>query len=254
MALNRPLRARNRRLPSPPDMERKSDETTKSKSISERELVPKALSENVALRLDASPANISDPASPYAGVLSKAPVGRPAPPPSFSSGVSAIKGERNELISELTGVFSRGISGHLGKVDIKKIESETNVDYAAIWKTQLQRAIDDYLQAGKKMLEAGLKSNAALSLACSVFASMLAAGELFALEQWETIQESMGQDLTTTSMFNILHLMFEALSHRSKQEIAQVIEALKRIETFSLDDQELIANIAEYLAARAKSF
>ena len=192
--------------------------------------------------------------TPYSGIL-------PANPPSWQDyqksmqeAVSKEKVESTELLNELADVISKGIDSKLEKVDVEQLESEKDIDYATILKNQFNKATNDYFEAGKKFQEAGLRSNAAMSYACAVFSSILGSGENYAFHQWNIIKDQLDKALKSSMLFSIIEQMFQALDKRSKEGIYGVINLLKHLETFTVEDQELIANIAAYLAKRAEIF
>ncbi|OLS23244.1 MAG: hypothetical protein HeimC3_25850 [Candidatus Heimdallarchaeota archaeon LC_3] len=291
MVLNRPLRTRKRKLPPPPGqqiprVEQKIPQQVESPkipsptNISPNDLpkihtplsdLPKIHTSPSDLpkihtplsdlpRTHTSPSGLPPLPStdqpkeetPYSSIL-------PANPPSWQDyqksmqeAVAKEKVESTELLNELADVISKGIDSKLEKVDVEHLEKD--IDYATILKIQFNKATNDYFEAGKKFQEAGLRSNSAMSYACAVFSSILGSGENYAFHQWKIIKDQLDEALKSSILFSIIEQMFQALDKRSKEGIYGVLNLLKRLETFSVEDQELIANTAAYLAKRAEVF
>ncbi|MHA1983001.1 MAG: hypothetical protein ACW967_01525 [Candidatus Hodarchaeales archaeon] len=254
MVLNRPLRPRKRKLPPPPNqiipnLERNIPQEPIQQPISptqpdfpQSDLPPLISSEQKL------------PASPYSGTLSSASHNPQPTEGSQSVGYLQQNTGKTELLSELADVISQGVGSKLKKVDFDSLDSEKDLDYATILKNQFEKAMEDYLEAGRKFQESGLKSNAAMSYACAIFSSILGSGENYARHHWNIIKEDAGDEFKTSTLFDIIEQMFNALDKRSKEEIYKVLNLLKKLDTFSLEDQELIANTASYLVKRSEIF
>lgn len=249
MSLNNPLRPRNRKLPFPPkDNKNELDEAldqlssfTPSNNLNILGTAPIKKTISASSRPKIVPQEI--PNAPTKTILKE------DTEPRLDDYVS-----RRRLMSELSGLLSKGIENTLEKVDIKTIESDTNANYDSIRRKGFQKAIIDYFEAGKKFQEAGLRNNASLSFTCSVLSALLAEGEMVAESVWTQVQDIAEEQLKNAFVFQLIPLIFEGLKTSSRNKIAVVIEALKKIESFNDDDQELIANAAGYLAKRAKNF
>lgn len=265
MVLNRPLRPRRRRLPPPPNQVIPNPITNYHQEIrDEATLQPQTIFPQPQMNITNEYPQGTLPPLKTSGIQNRSPIYSGAVPPGTSEWNQRNEQQNKEysqkgigstdLLSELADVISQGIDSKLEKVDFDSIESEKDLDYATILKTQFEKAIEDYMEAGKKFQESGLKSNAAMSFACAVFSSVLGSGENYARHKWNLIKEEAGDEFKTSSLFSIIEQMFSALDKRSKEGIYEVLNLLKRLDTFSIEDQELIANTASYLIKRSEIF
>jgi hypothetical protein len=158
--------------------------------------------------------------------------------------------EKSELISEL----SRAVSDPTSTLERTGIQRgrENNIDYDSFLRKQFDREFRDYFEAGRKFQEAGLTNSSAISFACAIFSGLLSAGEVFAAESWERVLQEY-QD-RNAPIITVIMGLFDGIAHRSKSKIYSVINALKKIEGFSVDDLELVKNTIEYLNRRAAAF
>ena len=275
MVLNRPLRTRKRKLPPPPGQNTPAT-FQKIPQVAVPQTIlppPKTISDLQSNYTPSKPISDLQPKyspvaelpplpssnqplqqTPYSGILSTDPPTWQDYQKSIQEAVAKDRSESTELLSELADVISKGIDSTLEKVDTEHLESERDMDYATILKNQFDKATNDYFEAGRKFQEAGLRSNASMSYACSIFSCILGSGENYAHQQWNIIRNQLDDALKSSTLFSIIEQIFEALDKRSKEGIYGVINLLRRLETFSVEDQELIANTAGYLAKRAEIF
>lgn len=157
-----------------------------------------------------------------------------------------LKG-RKSVLNELGDVFKSGVSQNLTKTKFES--SPKNIDYFKIKQIQYKRAVDDYIAAGKTLGDSGLYSNATIAFTCAVLAKLLATTSI--QESYQTFQEiiekTQDKQIIRSSLFSLLTHLFEALAKKDRMIVKDQIIRLKRIETFSSDDQELINEAVKFL-------
>ena len=95
----------------------------------------------------------------------------------------------------------------------------------------------------------GLYNNASISYTCAVLAKLLATTSIQeAYSEFQNIVELIqDKQIIKSSVFSILTHLFESLAKKDKNGIERQTEKLALIETFSIDDQELINDSINFL-------
>ncbi len=219
LPLNRKLRPRIRRLLEPPAMLGDSGEEIKPKD---------SFPSNISLNSDEHFASILEEKIEEIEITTKE--------------REEFLAARKNLLDELDGIFRQGFDSTL--TSPTENDKKMNVDYSAVKRKNYERAIVDYEAAGKTLSDSGLYSNAAISYGCMVLGRFLATGSLSAMyDQFQSIVEHIQyKQIIRSSFFSILTQLFEAIAIKDKKGILRQLEKLKLIETFSTDDQQLIAD------------
>jgi hypothetical protein len=149
---------------------------------------------------------------------------------------------RKSLLNELDGIFKQGFDGTLKHAS--EDEKKENVDYNEIKKRNYLKAVKDYEAAGNTLADSELYSNASISYGCMILGKFLATNSLTEMydEFQKIIEKIQHKQIIRSSFFSILTQLFEAIAIKDKKGILRQLEKLKLIETFSTDDQELIAD------------
>lgn len=152
---------------------------------------------------------------------------------------------RKNLLDELDGIFRQGFTETLAHSDEEKKLS--NVDYSEIKRQNYAKAVGDYEAAGKTLADSGLFSNAAISYGCMILGKFLATNSLSEMydEFQNIIEQIQDKQIIRSSFFSLLTQLFEAIAIKDTKGIMRQLERLKLIETFSTDDQQLIADAIE---------
>lgn len=241
--LNRALRPRKRRLPQPP---------TAGRTISPTQGTPPPFDRGAqgvvpATSRGISPQVIPSTSAPYRPQAQ--PKTQPQVQPQAQPNYRASY-DQQSLYSELSGVLRQGVDSALQSPSMTK--SDQTINYAEIKRRQLKRAVDDYEAAGVKLADAGLFSNAAISFGCGVLAEFMAENSAeHAFNELQKVKALVkSPQILHSSFFELLQNIFQALAQKDKRLLDRQIEKLKLVETFSADDQELLANAAEFLASK----
>lgn len=149
---------------------------------------------------------------------------------------------RKTLLDELDGIFRDGFDSTL--VHTSEDSKQVNVDYSTIRKRNYERAVADYEAAGKTLADSGLYSNASISYGCVILGKFLATNSISTMydEFQRILEEIQDKQIIRSSFFSILTQLFESIAIKDKKGIIRQLEKLKMIETFSIDDQQLIAD------------
>ena len=149
---------------------------------------------------------------------------------------------RKTLLDELDGIFRQGFDSTLVHSDDDS--KKTNLDYSEIRKRNYERAVADYEAAGKTLADSGLYSNASISYGCMILGKFLATNSLPAMydEFQRIIEQIQHKQIIRSAFFSILTQLFESIAIKDKKGITRQLDRLKLIETFSTDDQTLIAD------------
>ena len=149
---------------------------------------------------------------------------------------------RKNLLDELDGIFRQGFDGTL--THSTNNNKKTNLDYSSIKRKNYEKAVKDYEAAGKTLSDSGLYSNAAISYGCMILCKFLSTNSLSSAydEFQQIILRIQNKQILRSSFFSLLTQLFEAIAIKDKKGIFRQLERLKLIETFSTDDQELIAD------------
>ena len=152
---------------------------------------------------------------------------------------------RRNLLDELDGIFRQGFDSTL--VHSTENNKKMNVDYSQIKRKNYDKASFEYEAAGKTLSDSGLYSNASISYGCCILAKFLATNSLSAMyDEFQLIIERIQhKQIIRSSFFSILTQLFEAIAIKDKKGVFRQLERLKLIETFSTDDQQLIADSIE---------
>lgn len=226
--LNRPLRKRERRLIPPPA------------SDVDRPKVPIIIPPNQTMenRIESFDNTIIDHSMREIGLDID------------STHINALKEELLEqnVFTELNEVLEDGIENVLEKTNTKQKNIVPN--YEELRKRKYDQEVSDYMAAGEKFNESELSSNAATAFGCAVLSELLSKKSIIAaIRQFERIKVKVSPNLTIlqSSIFSLLNNLFDAFEHRNYSGFMRQVEKLKYVETFSADDQGLMATATNYL-------
>ncbi|MHA2365303.1 MAG: hypothetical protein ACXAC7_15200 [Candidatus Hodarchaeales archaeon] len=231
--LNHELRKRVRRLPEPPSSE-----------FNGMSPIPPVINDIPASKTSSS-FNQKKTAPPIAKNLD---VNLPGPSTTVSaSGRPPVPARHDRTImSELSDIFEEGIDKTLVKANDKLLEKKSL--YPELKLQQFKRAVFDYEQAGIKLQESGLYSNASISFGCAVLAELLSEQSVnAAFEEFEKIRYMANPSIIGSSFFVLLNALFDAIIEKNTLKFQRQVEKLKNIETFSSDDQDLLASAVAFL-------
>lgn len=164
--------------------------------------------------------------------------------------VEALKAEilEQNVFSELSEVLEEGVYNVLESSDTNGSGNLPN--YEDLNKKQFKRAVKDYIDAGEKFQESGLHSNAATAFAFAVLAELLAESAIeSAIKIMESIKVTASFGILGSSIFSLLNSLFDVWEQQNILAFKHQIEKLKHLETFSLDDQELLASAIDFLTS-----
>jgi len=228
MALNRNLRPRVRRLPSPPKLGPEI-----GKPVDESNLDPPVLDVPLTTERQFS-SMLDDKADEIALEID-------------AKEREKFLEARKSLLEELDGVFRLGVDSTLThSTDDGKA---SNHDYSDVKRNNYAKAVLDYEAAGKNLADSGLYSNASICFGCMIVGKFLATSSLSEMydEFQKIVEQIQHKQIIRSNFFSILTQIFEAIAIKDKKAVARQLERLKLVETFSTDDQELIADAIDAL-------